>query len=155
MPPVDYLVIGHVAKDIVPAGGSSAPSARAFARGSGEAAAAEGIDFRTAVPAAGSRAPAGHAIGGTVTYSAVTAQRLGLRAAIVTAMDAAFTSEVQAALPAIGIHTRSSPQTTTFENIYTDVGRSQFLRAYAKRLTCDDVPAAWRGARIVHLGPIA
>jgi hypothetical protein len=70
-------------------------------------------------------------------------------------MDAAFTSEVQAALPAIGIHTRPSPQTTTFENICTDVGRSQFLRAYAKRLTCDDVPAAWRGARIVHLGPIA
>jgi sugar/nucleoside kinase (ribokinase family) len=155
MPPVDYLVIGHVAKDIVPAGGSSAPSARAFARGSGAAAAAEGIDFRTAVPAAGSRAPAGHAIGGTVTYSAVTAQRLGLSAAIVTAMDAAFASEVQAALPAIGIHTRPSPQTTTFENIYTDVGRSQFLRAHAERLTCDDVPAAWRGARIVHLGPIA
>jgi sigma-B regulation protein RsbU (phosphoserine phosphatase) len=41
------------------AGGSASPSARASARGSGEAAAAEGIDSRTAAGTAGSRVPAG------------------------------------------------------------------------------------------------
>jgi nitrite reductase/ring-hydroxylating ferredoxin subunit len=48
--------------DVQPAGASSSPSARAFARGSGEAAAAEGIDLRTAVPAAGDRGPADQVI---------------------------------------------------------------------------------------------
>ncbi|MEP7200444.1 MAG: PfkB family carbohydrate kinase [Chloroflexota bacterium] len=113
---VDYLVIGHVAKDIV---------------------------------------PAGHALGGTVTFAALTAQRLGLRAAIVTAADEAIAAEAQAALPGIAIHVCSSVQTTTFENIYTDAGRTQYLRAHAEHIALDDVPTEWRDARIVHLGPIA
>ena len=116
MAPVDYLVIGHVARDIT---------------------------------------PTGHTLGGTAAYSALTAQRLGLRAAIVTAADEAFAAETEAALPGIAIHNRLSPQTTSFENIYTDVGRTQFLRGHAEPLSIDDVPSAWRDARIVHLGPIA
>ena len=117
MPSLDYLVIGHVAKDIV--------------------------------------SPDKHALGGTVTYSAITAQRLGLKAAIVTAMDPDIGAEVQVALPGIDIHTHPSAQTTTFENTYTEHGRRQFLRAHAEPLTLADLPAAWRDARIVHLGPIA
>lgn len=136
MPAVDYLVIGHVAKDIMPAG-AVRPATSANAREAGEP------------------APPGHAIGGTVTYSAIAAQRLGLKAAVVTAMDAEFASEVESALPGIDIATRPSAQTTTFENTYGDEGRTQYLRAHAERLTREDVPAAWRGARIVHLGPIA
>lgn len=112
----DYLVIGHVAKDI---------------------------------------APDGHSIGGTVTYAAITAQRLGLSAAMVTAADAAFSAEVQAALPGIAMHVRASPQSTTFQNIYGDAGRIQYLRAHAEPIGLDDVPIEWRSARIVHLGPIA
>src|SRR5438105_4620094 len=114
MDPVDYLVIGHVAKDV---------------------------------------APAGHALGGTATYSAVTAQRLGLRTGIVTAADPKFAAEVQAALPGIQIHNKPSPQTTTFENTYGDQGRTQYLRAHAEPLGLTDVPGEWRDARIVHLGP--
>jgi 6-phosphogluconolactonase len=45
--------------DTLPSGGSSSPSARASARAEGEAAAAEGIDSRTAVGTAGSRVPPG------------------------------------------------------------------------------------------------
>jgi sugar/nucleoside kinase (ribokinase family) len=116
MGPVDYLVIGHVAKDIT---------------------------------------PTGHALGGTATYSAVTAQRLGLHAAIVTAADPECAAEVQAALPGIRIYNKPSPQTTTFENTYGDLGRTQYLRAHAESLGLADVPAEWRDARIVHLGPIA
>jgi sugar/nucleoside kinase (ribokinase family) len=116
MPSPDYLVIGHVAKDI---------------------------------------APDGHTIGGTVTYSAVTAQRLGLQAAIVTAADAQFGAEVQAALPGVAVHARQSAQSTTFQNTYTDGGRVQSLLGHADCLALGDVPEAWRKARIVHLGPIA
>ena len=158
MAPVDYLVIGHVAKDIMPSGGMPSP----FGVG-GEAAGLSpsgpmGIVSRADVSAAGGRGHGdkpGHAIGGTVTYSAIAAQRLGLTSAIVTAMDAEFAAEVEAALPGIEIYTRPSPQTTTFENTYSDEGRTQYLRAHAERLTREDIPAAWRGARIVHLGPIA
>ncbi len=116
MPPVDYVVMGHAAKDIL---------------------------------------PNGYTIGGTATYSAMTAQRLGLRAAIVTAAEASFESELRTFLPAIEIHNRLSPHTTTFENIYTDLGRIQYLRARADRIETIDVPEEWRSASIIHLGPIA
>src|SRR6185503_3712857 len=48
-----------------------------------------------------------------------------------------------------------SPRSTTFENIYTGRGRVQFLRAQATRLDLSIVPASWRNASIIHLGPIA
>src|SRR5215212_7047290 len=48
-----------------------------------------------------------------------------------------------------------SPKSTTFENIYTEQGRIQYLRAQAARIDLDQVPELWRGASIVHLGPIA
>lgn len=114
--PVDYLVIGHIAKDIT---------------------------------------PTGHALGGTVTYSAITAQRLGLNAAIVTSADEAILTEARAALPGIAIHNRPSAESTTFENTYSDDGRTQILRGHAAELSLADVPAEWRDARIVHLGPVA
>jgi len=99
--------------------------------------------------------PKGHTIGGTVTYSAVTAQRLGLSAAIVTAADRDFGVEVQAALPGIALHNNPSAVSTTFQNTYTDGGRVQMLLGHAGALTLADVPVDWRAAPIVHLGPLA
>ncbi len=113
--PVDYLVIGHIAKDIT---------------------------------------PTGHALGGTVTYSAVAAQRLGLRAAIVTSAEDNIIAEARAQLPGIAIHSKPSAESTTFANTYTDEGRTQVLRGHAAELSLADVPEEWRGAGIVHLGPI-
>jgi sugar/nucleoside kinase (ribokinase family) len=48
-----------------------------------------------------------------------------------------------------------SPQSTTFENIYTNEGRLQFLRAQATKIDFEQVPSAWQKASIIHLGPIA
>jgi sugar/nucleoside kinase (ribokinase family) len=48
-----------------------------------------------------------------------------------------------------------SPRSTTFENIYTEHGRIQYLRAQATRIDLSHVPEAWRRAPIIHLGPIA
>jgi hypothetical protein len=111
--PVDYLVIGHVARDLT---------------------------------------PGGPVLGGTVAYSALTARALGLRAGIVTAAGSDVSLEPLNGLPVVSIGSDSS---TTYENIYTDNGRVQYLRAQAERISLDRVPEPWRSAPIIHLGPIA
>jgi len=93
-------------------------------------------------------------IGGTVTYAALTACRLGCRTGIVTRADPELDLT---ALEGCGIHiTRlPSPVTTTFENIYLDGTRRQYVRAVANTISPEDIPLAWRRAPIVHLGPLA
>lgn len=111
--PLDYLVIGHVARDLTPQGPQ---------------------------------------LGGTVAYSALTARALGMRAGIVTAAGSDVPLEALDGIPVISIQSDSS---TTYENIYTDGTRVQYLRAQASRLELDRVPAPWRSAPIIHLAPIA
>ncbi|HLX41447.1 MAG TPA: hypothetical protein VKR42_13010, partial [Ktedonobacteraceae bacterium] len=97
----------------------------------------------------------GFSLGGTVTYAALTASRLGLATAIVTSADEQLSSELPAHLPGIGLVVRPSPQTTTFTNLYQDGFRTQYLRALAEPPRFEDVPAVWRDAPIILLGPIA
>ena len=75
-----------------------------------------------------------YSLGGTVTFAAVTAYRLGLVTAIVTCADEQLLKELPARLPAIGIAARVSPATTTFINQYHDGFRTQYLRARADSL---------------------
>ncbi len=110
--PVDYLMIGHVAHDIV---------------------------------------PGGYRLGGTVAYSALTARALGLRVGIVTASGPETSLEALQGIPVISL---PSSQSTTFENIYVDHHRIQYLRAQATRIDLEAVPEVWRRAPIIHLGPI-
>ncbi len=49
---------------------------------------------------------------------------------------------------------RTAGATTTFENVYTPAGRRQRLLARSETLGPADVPAGWR-PRILHLGPVA
>jgi sugar/nucleoside kinase (ribokinase family) len=117
--PPDYLVIGHVSKDLLPDGRARA--------------------------------------GGTATYSAITAQRLGLQAAIVTSLaeeDEWLLEEARQ----VGVWVQAVPsdQTTTFRNVYYEAGRrTQILSEQASMIEWSDVPLDWRGAAIVHLGPVA
>jgi sugar/nucleoside kinase (ribokinase family) len=111
--PVDYLVIGHVARDLT-------------ANGS--------------------------VLGGTAAYSALTARAFGLKVGIVTAGGDDMSL---APLSGIPVHMKKSKTSTTYENIYTENGRVQYLRAQASRIDLNDVPEAWRTASIVHIGPIA
>src|SRR5438128_1490214 len=69
--------------------------------------------------------------GGTVTFAALTARRLGLTAAIVTRADETLLAELPTFLPQIALATRVSPVSTTFENRYADGFRVQYLRARA------------------------
>lgn len=88
--------------------------------------------------------------GGTAWYAAITAHRLGLNTAIVTAA-----AEVPADLPSsIALTCISSATTSTFVNRYTDHTRQQWVHAVAAPLDLKAMPAAWHTAAIVHLGPV-
>jgi len=94
-------------------------------------------------------------LGGTVTFAAVTAYRLGLAAAIVTCADASLLTELPILLPGIALSVRPSVATTTFDNQYSEGFRTQFLRARSAEQMVEDVPVPWRAAPIVLLGPLA
>jgi 1D-myo-inositol 3-kinase len=112
-PLIDYLAIGHVAKD---------------------------------------RTNEGFALGGSVSYSGLTALSLGLRVAIVTSCSDTYDLS---ALAGIRLHKLASQNTTSFENIYTEHRRIQKIAAKATDLDSHDIPEDWRNAKIVHLAPIA
>jgi len=91
MEPFDYLVIGHVCKDLK---------------------------------------PDGFAIGGTATYSSLTARNLGVRVGVITSTAPDF--PLQETLSGIEVLYLPSAQTTAFENIYLDGVRRQVIHAVAQ-----------------------
>lgn len=97
----------------------------------------------------------GWRLGGTVTFAALTAQRLGLRAAIVTSGPADVLAVLAEMAPGVAIAALPAAEATTFENIYTGATRRQYLRGRATPLALDAVPPAWRAAPIVLLAPLA
>ena len=111
--PVDYLVIGHVARDLTPS------SIR---------------------------------LGGTAAYAALTARALGLRVGIVTSAGSDVSLEPLKDIPLVCIESESS---TTYENMYTEHGRVQYVRGQASRIDLNQVPDVWKSTPIIHLGPIA
>jgi len=95
----------------------------------------------------------GYTIGGTVTFASLTARNLGPRTAVVT--RASPDLSLNPLYRGIEVLRLPSPATTTFQNLYsTDGTRTQFLRAVAGQIKAEDIPPAWREARIVLLGPL-
>lgn len=128
------------------------------------------IDFLTIGHITHDRTPDGFRLGGTVSYAAVTASRLGHRPGILTRAsaeglqivpDANGTTIVAAspdgALDGIPIHLLPSPVSTTFINIYHGLlrERTQVIEALAEPISVTDLPAAWAHTPAVLLGPIA
>jgi len=97
--------------------------------------------------------PGGFAVGGTVSYASITARNLGKRAGIITCVEEGF--PLEEALAGIEIVRVGRPRTTTFQNIYRDGTRVQFIRAVADKITPADIPPEWSGAPIVLVCPIA
>ncbi len=94
----------------------------------------------------------GPKLGGTVTFSGLTALALGLRTGIITA----FNPETDvSALKNIWLRNKVSPETTTFKNISDGVKRTQFLYHKAEPLLPADIPSFDPEPAILHLGPIA
>ncbi|HEY6541836.1 MAG TPA: PfkB family carbohydrate kinase [Ktedonobacteraceae bacterium] len=94
------------------------------------------------------------ALGGTVTFAALTAYRLGLAAAIVTCASSQWLESIPTRVPEIGLAGHTSPETTTFVNTYSEGFRTQLLQARADELTAADIPASWLAAPIVLFGPL-
>ncbi|MFQ5812974.1 MAG: PfkB family carbohydrate kinase [Anaerolineae bacterium] len=95
----------------------------------------------------------GYTIGGTVTFASLTARNLGQRTAVVT--RASPDLSLNPLYQGIEVLRLPSPVTTTFQNLYSDETRTQFLRAVAGQIKAADIPPAWREAKIVLLGPLA
>lgn len=96
--------------------------------------------------------PGGWRLGGTVAFAAVQAQRLGLRAAVVT--RARPDANIAELLPGLQLAGRSASVTTAFENMYQQGRRRQRIPRLAEPLVPEDVPYAWRNAPIVMIGPV-
>jgi sugar/nucleoside kinase (ribokinase family) len=109
----DFIVIGHVVKDIL---------------------------------------SQGWRLGGTASFAAVQAKRLGVKAGVVTRVGEDL--DLAAELPGIAIAGRPSAETTCFENIYDAGRRRQRVPSQAPMVEAEDVPAEWREAPIVLLGPV-
>ena len=94
----------------------------------------------------------GLGLGGSVSYAATTARRLGRRVGVVTSAGPEL--DIEQALPDTEIVCQPSDATTMFENIYFDGGRRQILHQRAKVITCEQIPRSWRRAPMVYLGSI-
>ncbi len=90
-------------------------------------------------------------LGGTASYSGLTAQRLGHNVGLVSS----FGDDINlSAISAVQIYNAKEGQTTCFRNITTPTGRQQYCYQRASVLSAKDVPPAWRASSIVHLGPV-
>ena len=98
--------------------------------------------------------PGGRMLGGTVSYAAPTYTAFGHRVGIVTsaAADEPLLDQLRSHGETIVV---PSEHTLTYENVYSESGRQQFVRAAASPISLGDVPAAWSSAPYLHLGPLA
>jgi sugar/nucleoside kinase (ribokinase family) len=122
----DLLLIGAITRDLVNDPGEGAEAA--------------------ALLAAPSR------LGGTVSFAANTALRMGRTPTVVTR---AASDDDLGELPA-SVHCLrlESPVTTTFANVYTPTGRVQHVFTPVGPITADEIPPAYCSARAVLLGPL-
>jgi 1D-myo-inositol 3-kinase len=91
-------------------------------------------------------------LGGSVSYAATTALRMGWRVGVVT--SAGPDLDLTPVLPGAQIVCHRAEVTTVFENIYQDGTRRQVLHQRADVITCEHIPLSWRSAPLVYLGSI-
>lgn len=94
----------------------------------------------------------GRVLGGTVSYASLTAAALGRTVGIVT--SASVDTSLAPLDTLATLVRRPAPTTTTFENVYVNGHREQYVYTPAAPLTPDVIPQPWLKAPIVHLGPI-
>ena len=94
----------------------------------------------------------GWRLGGTVTFAATQAARLGFRPGVVTRTAADV--DVAGTLAFAQIVALPSDITTTFENVFSGGRRRQRVRAQARGIERDDIPAAWLACPMALVGPV-
>lgn len=90
--------------------------------------------------------------GGAALYAAITADRLGLSAGILTSHAEDFPLELIP--PRIEVVTIPAPATTVFEHTQREGERVLRVLAAAQPLGADDLPEDWREAELVMLAPV-
>ena len=96
--------------------------------------------------------PGGWRMGGTISFAAVQAHRLGYSVGVVTRAGAEL--DVAAELSFATVVQLSSPETTVFENVYDNGHRTQHIRSRGAAIEANDIPETWRAAPIALLGPV-
>jgi sugar/nucleoside kinase (ribokinase family) len=91
-------------------------------------------------------------LGGTATFSGLTAKALGLRVGLVTSHAPAL--DIQP-IQSLWMLNKTSNTTTTFKNISNGITRTQYLYQTAQQLKKADIPSFQPNPDIVHLGPVA
>ena len=91
-------------------------------------------------------------LGGTASYSGLTAQALGHEVGILTSFG---NDAVLSPIENFQICNAEPNQTTSFRNIYTPEGREQYCYQRATTLQAKQIPEAWKSPKIVHFGPVA
>jgi len=93
-------------------------------------------------------------LGGSVTYAALAASRLGWQVAILTTAGPDF--EPERDLPGVTVFLERSSATTRFVNLYDEDGRRrQFLSASSSAIELLPLPEEWRRPDVLLLGPVA
>ena len=110
------------------------------------------VDYLIVGHVAADITPTGVQLGGTVSYSGLTARALGLRVGIVTSSGVDAPLGILNGIPMVNVPAEYS---TTFENIKTENGRRQILHHQAAPILLDHIPQVWRSTPIIHLAPIA
>ena len=92
-------------------------------------------------------------IGGSATYSSLTAHKLGISAGMVTSRGLDFSRD--GLLKGINIVGSLSRNTTTFCNSYYQGERKQIVKQVANKIKKEHIPPGWDRAKIVHICPVA
>ncbi len=98
-------------------------------------------------------------LGGAAAYSSSTAKKLGLRVGVVTAVGSDFLHyDKLSGISIVAINSSSDKAnhpTTTFQNLYENGVRKQFIRGVAAKICAEHIPEDWCNANIVYLCPVA
>jgi hypothetical protein len=94
----------------------------------------------------------GYRLGGAASYASLTAQRLGLHAAVLTR---SAETNLASQLPGVELLNLPSQSTLTFRNEYVGGRRRQHVYSVPNPIPTTDLPPEWANCPIVLLGPLA
>jgi hypothetical protein len=97
--------------------------------------------------------PGGRVLGGTVSYAAPIVHAFNHRLGMLTSA-AASEPLIDPLREYADVSVRLAAATTTFENIYRDGGRTQYVHSHAEPLSYASIPNGWLDAPLVHLAPL-
>jgi sugar/nucleoside kinase (ribokinase family) len=100
------------------------------------------------------RREGGEVLGGSASYTALTAQKLGWEVAVLTSAGPDF--EPERDMPGIRVFLRRGAATTRFQNLYEKDGtRRQFLISRSDDIDLGAVDDDWQDPDVLMLGPVA